>query len=151
MLPARLFALSLTVLLFAVSGCGSRQRTVTKAEYQAQLAASSQAIRAAGQELGKSRTVADLNGGVSAFQNALRAGEKRLNRLEPPADARAANKHLAHAFGDLADALESVKSADTMVKAQLALGRIGNSTAIKEGQAAIAELNRLGYSGAAAP
>jgi hypothetical protein len=151
MVPARLFTLSLTVFLLALAGCGSGHRTVTKAEYEVQLAASSQAIRVAGQELGKSRTVADLSGGVSGFQKALRDGQKRLNRLEPPANARTANNHLAHAFGDLADALETVKSADTMVKAQRDLGLIGSSTAIKEGQAAIAELKRLGYTGAAAP
>ena len=150
--PARLFALSLVALLVGLAGCGSSPKTVTKAQYQAQLAASSQAIRAAGQELGKSRTVADLNGGVSGFQNALRAGEKNLKGLQPPANARAANKRLAQAFGDLADALEPVKEARrvSIVKARQALGDLGKTDAIKEGREAIKELDRLGYSASGA-
>lgn len=45
---------------------------------------------------------------------------------------------------------ESVKAADTMLAARQILGRVGRSAAIKEGQAALRELNRLGYEGCAA-
>lgn len=150
MTGTRIFALTLAGLVLAVMGCGSSPRTVTKSQYEVQLAASGQAIKVAGQELGKSLAAADLDSGVSGLQKALRDSEKKLTGLVPPANARAANKHLAHALGDLADALESVKAADTMPKARLALGRVGRSAAIKEGQAALRELNRLGYEGGAA-
>jgi len=86
--PARLFALSLAALLVVVAGCGSSPKTVTKAQYQAQLAKSGQAITIAGQQLGKVITIADFNGAVSDLQKALRDGEKSLKGLQPPANTR---------------------------------------------------------------
>ncbi|HEX9597793.1 MAG TPA: hypothetical protein VF963_00290 [Gaiellaceae bacterium] len=146
--PARLLALSLVALLVVVAGCGSSPKTVTKAQYQAQLAKSGQAITIAGQQLGKVVTIADFNGAVSDLQKALRDGEKNLKGLQPPANTRTANKQLAQAFGDLADALEPVKEARrvSIVKAREVLGKLGKSAAIKNGQAAIIQLNNLGYS-----
>ena len=150
--PARLFALSLVALLVGLAGCGSSPKTVTKAQYQAQLSKSGRAITIAGQQLGKVITIAEFNGAVSDLQKALRDGEKNLKGLQPPANARAANKRLAQAFGDLADALEAVKEARrvSIVKARQALSELGKTDAIKEGRAAIAELDRLGYSASGA-
>jgi major membrane immunogen (membrane-anchored lipoprotein) len=144
---ARLFALSLVALLVVVAGCGSSPKTVTKGQYQAQLAKSGQAITIAGQQLGKVITIAEFNGAVSDLQKALRDGEKNLKGVQPPANARAANKRLAQAFGDLADALEAVKEARrvSIVKAREALAKLGGSAAIKDGRAAIRKLNQLGY------
>ena len=99
-------------------------------------------------------TIADVNGAVENLQKALRDAQKNLEGLQPPANARAVNKRLAKAFGDLADELEAVKEARrvSIVKAREALGNLGKLPAIKEGRAAIAELDRLGYAaGAAAP
>ena len=147
MIPARLFALSLAALLVALAGCGSSPKTVTKAQYQAQLTKSGQAITIAGQQLGKVITIAEFNGAVSDLQKALRDGEKNLKGLQPPANTQAPNKQLAQAFGDLADALEAVKEARrvSIVKARDALGKLGESAAIKNGRAAIQKLNQLGY------
>ena len=148
MTPARLFALSLAALLVALAGCGSGSpKTVTKAQYQAQLAKSGQAITIAGQQLGKVITIAEFNGAVSDLQKALRDGEKNLKDLQPPENSRAANKQLAEAFGDLADALEPVKEARrvSIVKARDVLGKLGESAAIRNGRAAIQKLNQLGY------
>lgn len=146
-LARRLFALSLAALLLVLAGCGSSPKTVTKAQYQAQLAKSGQAITIAGQQLGKVITIAEFNSAVSDLQKALRDGKKNLNGLQPPANARAANKQLAQAFGDLADALEAVKEARrvSIVKAREALAKLGGSAAIKNGRAAITQLNKLGY------
>jgi hypothetical protein len=145
--PARLFALSLVALLVVVAACGSSPKTVTKAQYQAQLAKSGRAVTIAGQQLGKVITIAEFNGAVTDLQKALRDGEKNLKGLQPPANARAANKRLAEAFGDLADALEAVKEARrvSIVKAREALAKLGGSAAIKNGRAAIEKLNQLGY------
>jgi hypothetical protein len=145
--PARLLALSLAALLLALTGCGSSPKTVTKAQYQAQLTKSGQAITIAGQQLGRLITIAEFNGAVSDLQKALRDGEKNLKDLQPPANTRAPNKQLAQAFGDLADALEAVKEARrvSIVKARDALGKLGGSAAIKNGRAAIQKLNQLGY------
>jgi hypothetical protein len=148
MIPARLLALCLAAVLIALAGCGgSSPKTVTKAQYQAQLMKSGEAITVAGQQLGKVITIAEFNGSVSDLQEALRDGEKNLTGLQPPANARAANKQLAQAFGDLADALEQVKEARraSIVKAREALGKLGESAAIKNGRAAIQKLNKLGY------
>jgi hypothetical protein len=145
--PARRFTLSLGALLVVVAGCGSSPKTVTKAQYQTQLAKSGQAITIAGQQLGKVITISEFNGAVTDLQKALRDGEKNLKGLQPPADARDANKRLAQAFGDLADALEAVKEARrvSIVKAREALAKLGGSAAIKDGRAAIRKLNQLGY------
>ena len=145
MIPTRTFVLWLAAVVFALAGCGGGSTTMTKAEYQSQLAKSGQAVTLAGQQLGKSVTVSDFDGAVAGLQTALRDSEKKLAGLEPPANARAANNDLALAFGDLADALESVKAADTLAKARQTLGRVGESAAIKNGQTAIGELSRLGY------
>jgi hypothetical protein len=135
-----------------LAGCGSSPKTVTKAQYQEQLSKSGQAVTIAGQQLGKVITIAEFNSAVTDLQKALRDGEKNLNGLQPPANARAANKRLARAFGDLADALEAVKEARrvSIVKARRALGELGKTDAIKEGRAAIKELDRLGYSASGA-
>jgi hypothetical protein len=150
--PARLFALSLVALLVVVAGCGSSPKTVTKAQYQAQLGKSGRAVTIAGQQVGKVITIAEFNGAVTDLQKALRDGEKNLKGLQPPANARAANKRLAQAFGDLADALEAVKEARrvSIVKARQALADLGKTDAIKEGRAAIEELDKLGYSASGA-
>ncbi|MDQ2967938.1 MAG: hypothetical protein M3R37_06425 [Actinomycetota bacterium] len=147
MMSARLFALSFAALLVALAGCGSSPKTVTKAEYQTHLQKTGRAVTLAGQQLGKVITISEFNGAVTDLQEALRDGEKELGGLQPPADARAANKRLAQAFGDLADALEPVKEARrvSIVKAREALGKLGETEAIKEGRAAIQALNRLGY------
>jgi hypothetical protein len=151
MIRARLFTLSLAVLLVALAGCGSSPKTVTKAQYQTELAKTGEAVTVAGQQVGKVITIAEFNGAVSDLQKALRDGEKTLNGLEPPANARAANKQLAQAFGDLADALERVKEARrvSIVKARQALADLGKTDAIKQGRAAIQELNKLGYAASA--
>jgi hypothetical protein len=150
--PARLFALALGALLVALAGCGSSPKAVTKAQYEAQLRKSGEAVTIAGQQLGKVITITDVNDAVANLQKALRDAQKNLEGLQPPANARAANKRLAHAFGGLADELEAVKDARrvSIVKAREALGNLGKSAAIKEGRAAIAELNRLGYAAEAA-
>jgi hypothetical protein len=147
MIPVRLFALSLAAVLVALAGCGSSPKTVTKAQYQAQLTKSGQAITIAGQQLGKVITIAEFNGAVSDLQKALRDGEKNLKGLQPPANTRAPNKQLAQAFGDLADALDAVKEARrvSIVKAREALAKLGGSAAIKNGRAAIQKLTQLGY------
>jgi hypothetical protein len=152
MIPVRLFAMSLAVLLLALAGCGSSPKSVTKEQYQTELAKAGQAVTLAGQQVGKVITIAEFNGAVSDLQKALRDGEKTLNGLEPPANARAANKKLAKAFGDLADALEKVKEARrvSIVKARQALGELGKTDAIKQGRAAIQELNKLGYAASSA-
>jgi hypothetical protein len=150
--PVRILALSLVASLVVLAGCGSSPQTVTKAQYQEQLSKSGQAVTIAGQQLGKVITIAEFNSAVTDLQKALRDGEKNLNGLQPPANARAANKRLAQAFGDLADALEPVKEArrGSIVKARQALGELGKTDAIKEGRAAIKELDRLGYSASGA-
>jgi hypothetical protein len=150
--PVRILALSLVASLVVLAGCGSSPKTVTKAQYQEQLSKSGQAVTIAGQQLGKVITIAEFNSAVTDLQKALRDGEKNLNGLQPPANARAANKRLARAFGDLADALEAVKEARrvSIVKARQALGELGKTDAIKEGRAAIKELDRLGYSASGA-
>ena len=109
---------------------------MTKAQYQTQLAKSGQAITIAGQQLGKVITIAEFNGAVSDLQKALRDGEKNLKGLQPPANARAANKRLAQAFGDLADALEAVKEARrvSIVKARQALAKLGGTDCDQERQ-----------------
>jgi hypothetical protein len=149
---ARLFALSLAALLLTLAGCGSNPKAVTKEQYQTQLAQAGQAVTVAGQQVGKVITIAGFNSAVTDLQKALRDGEKTLNGLEPPANARAANKKLANAFGDLADALENVKEARrvSIVKARQALAELGKTDAIKQGRAAIQELNNLGYAASGA-
>ena len=96
--PVRLFALSLAALLVALRGAAACPKAVTKAEYQAQLEKSGQAVTIAGQQLGKVITIAEFNGSVSDLQKALRDGEENLKGLLPPANARAANEQSGPGF-----------------------------------------------------
>ena len=111
MIPARLFALSLAALLLALAGCGSGPKTVTKAQYQGQLARPARRLRSP-----VSRSARDHDRGVQrcchrpAGKRSATA-RKPSTGVEPPENARAANKKLAKAFDDLADALEKVKEA----------------------------------------
>ena len=58
MTPVRAFSLCLVALLVVLAGCGSSPKTVTKAEYQAEIQTVGADLTAAGSQLGKSIDIA---------------------------------------------------------------------------------------------
>ena len=143
----RAFAVVLGLALLVASGCGSSPKTVTKAEYQATVQRLGTELTDAGSQVGKAIDISTFNQNVQNLQDQLRKAAHELDGLRPPENVRAANKLLAQGLKDFADVLEPVKAArrQSIVKAREALARVGISTAIKEGRAAVHQLRQHGY------
>lgn len=144
---ARAFAVVVGFALLVVAGCGSSARTVSKAEYQAELQKLGKDLTDAGSELGKAIDIATFNRNVDNLQDHLRDAAHELDGLRPPETVRAVNERFADSLHDFADELEPVKEArrQSIIKARDALARVARSSAVKEGRQAIRELRRKGY------
>ena len=149
--PAMNRALALIALLllaaFALTGCGSEPREVTKAQYQKELDRVGRAASDAGSALGQSIDIATFNGNVDKFQETLRDVSDDLEGLKPPANVQDTNERLADSLDEFADELEPVKEArrESIFKARDKLFEVARSGPVKDARAAIRELKRMGY------
>jgi len=143
----RAFVVLAAVVALVATGCGSKPKPVTKAQYEAQLQTLGQDLTRAGSRIGKRIDISGFNQDIANFQDHLRAAAKALHGVKPPATARAANKRLADSFDDLADDFEPVKEArrKSIVEAGKAADIVRKSAAIKAGRAAIRDLEASGY------
>ena len=107
----RAFVVLAAVVALVATGCGTKAKPVTKAQYEAQLQTLGQDLTRAGSRIGKRIDISGFNEDIANFQDHLRAAAKALHGVKPPATARAANKRLADSFDDLADDFEPVKEA----------------------------------------
>ena len=143
----RAFVVLAAVVALVATGCGTKAKPVTKAQYEAQLQTLGQDLTRAGSRIGKRIDISGFNQDIANFQDHLRAAAKALHGVKPPATARAANKRLADSFDDLADDFEPVKEArrKSIVEAGKAADIVRKSAAIKAGRAAIRDLEASGY------
>ena len=143
----RAFVVLAAVVALVATGCGTKAKPVTKAQYEAQLQTLGQDLTRAGSRIGKRIDISGFNEDIANFQDHLRAAAKALHGVKPPATARAANKRLADSFDDLADDFEPVKDArrKSIVEAGKAADIVRKSAAIKAGRAAIRDLEASGY------
>jgi enamine deaminase RidA (YjgF/YER057c/UK114 family) len=143
----RAVALLAAVLALVVTGCGSKPKPVTKAQYEAELQTLGQDLTRAGSSIGHHIDISGFNQDIANFQDHLRAAAKDLHGVKPPANAQAANKRLADSFDELADDFEPVKDArrKSIVEAGKAADIVRKSAAVKNGRAAIDELKAKGY------
>jgi hypothetical protein len=139
--------LLVVAILVVVAGCGSSPKTVTKAQYQAELQRLGQDLADAGSELGRSIDIATFNGNVDNLKDHLHKAADDLRDLKPPADAQSANKQLADALEGFAGELDSVKDArrESIVRARAALLRVSRSEPVRQARAATRELKVNGY------
>src|SRR5436190_4191195 len=143
---ASLLLAACTVAL-VVTGCGSKPKPVTKAQYEQQLQRLGDDLVNTGSQIGQHLDIASFNQDIANFQDHLRAASKELKGVQPPANAQEPNKHLADAFHDLADTLEPVKDArrKSLPEGGKAFAAARLSAAAREGRAAVRQLSRRGY------
>ena len=146
MIRASLLVAACTVALVA-TGCGSKPKPVTKAQYEQQLQRLGDDLVNAGSQIGRHLDIASFNEDISNFQDHLRDASKELKGVEPPPNAQEPNQHLADAFHDLADALEPVKDArrQSLREAGKAFAVARTSAPARQGRSAVRQLSRRGY------
>ena len=146
MIRASLLLAASAVALVA-TGCGSKPKPVTKAQYEQQLQRLGDDLVNAGSQIGQHLDIASFNQDISNFQDELRDASKELEGVEPPPNAREPNQRLADAFHDLADALDPVKDArrESLREAGKAFGVARSSAPAREGRSAVRQLRRRGY------
>jgi hypothetical protein len=135
------------LVALVASGCGSKPKPVTKAQYEQQLQTLGQDLVNAGSQIGQHVDISSFNDDISNFQDHLRDASKQLKGLKPPPDAQEPNQRLADAFHDLADALEPVKDArrTSLPEAGKAFAIARTSAPARQGRAAVRQLRRRGY------
>jgi hypothetical protein len=147
----------IAVIATSVSACGDDDSSDTKrlspAAYTAKLAALGKRedrVHADVEKAFKAKTVAEISTVIATFG----AAEKRLGddvfKIEPPADAEAANKQLADGAHQLADEISAtVDSLSNATTAKQALAQVdeqlGDAAGAKKLDAALAALKKLGY------
>jgi hypothetical protein len=135
------------VALLATTGCGSKPKPVTKAQYEQQLQRLGDDLVNAGSQIGQHLDIASFNQDIDNFQDHLRDASNELKGVKPPPNAQAPNERVADAFHDLADTLESVKDArrKSLREAGKAFAVARRSPPAREGRAAVRQLQRRGY------
>jgi enamine deaminase RidA (YjgF/YER057c/UK114 family) len=141
--------LLVTACAFALvaTGCGSKPKPVTKAQYEQQLQRLGTDLVDAGSQIGQHLDTASFNQDISNFQDHLKDASKELKGVKPPLDAQGPNERLADAFHDLADALDPVKDArrKSLPEAGKAFAVARDSAPAKQGRAAVKQLAKRGY------
>jgi hypothetical protein len=143
---ASLLLVACTAALVA-TGCGSKPKPVTKAQYEQQLQRLGDDLVSTGSQIGQHLDIASFNEDISNFQDHLRDASKELEGVEPPPNAQEPNEHLADAFHDLADALDAVKDArrESVRQAGKAFAVARTSAPARQGRSAVRQLRRRGY------
>jgi hypothetical protein len=144
-LRASLLVVCVTTLV--ATGCGSKPKPVTKAQYEQQVQRLGGELVDAGSQIGQHLDISSFNQDIQNFQDHLRDASKELKGVQPPADAQGPNERLADAFHDLADALEPVKDArrQSLREAGKAFAKARLSPPARQGRAAVRQLQRRGY------
>jgi hypothetical protein len=135
------------VVALVATGCGSKPKPVTKAQYEQQLQRLGDDLVNTGSQIGQHLDIASFNQDISNFQDHLKSASKELKGVKPPPNAQGPNERLANAFHDLADALEPVKDArrKSLREAGKAFAVARLSAPARQGRAAVRELRRRGY------
>jgi hypothetical protein len=135
------------VVAVVATGCGSKPKPVTKAQYEQHLQRLGDELVNSGSQIGQHLDISSFNEDISNFQDRLRSASKELNGLQPPRNARLPNKRLADAFHGLADELEPVKDArrKSLREAGKAFLVARGSAPARQGRAAVRQLKSRGY------
>lgn len=152
-LPALALSALLAALAVAVAGCGGGAR-LSKAEYEAEVAAIGRDLEARFGDLGSRLGASDLSSLAALLARlgeALDTAAGRLSQLKPPEEVQAAQDQLVQAARDLADRAREV--ADTLQEAPLSELvslqdelDLTRSDAFRRLEQALDELKAKGYS-----
>ena len=157
-MKAALISLALCSLAVGVAGCGGGggnggTSTVSKAEYQSELKKVSQeagaahgAVEAAAPQ---ARTIAQVQAVLRRYATAEDKLGSDISNLKVPSDARSANAELAQAQHDDASAIRTIlpklAKFKSVQQAIAYLQSVGNTKGGQEGNDALTQLKKLGY------
>ena len=149
---ASVLALGATVAGCGDNGGGDSQR-LSPAAYRAQLAALGERAgktQADVEKALKARSVSEVSTLIAAFGLAQQRLGDDVDKINPPADADAANTQLAdgaHQFAaEIRATVDALSQAKTPKQAVALLDqRLGNASGVKKFDAALSELHKLGY------
>jgi hypothetical protein len=139
----------LTVLLALVAtGCGSKPKPVTKAQYEQRLAQIGHDLYLAANALGSSTNTQIFNNNVDKLKKVVHDAAKDLNGVRPPGlAAQQQNARLVHAYRELEKQFDKVKDERRISypRAIAALQAVQKSPAAQQTIAAAQQLRKLGF------
>jgi hypothetical protein len=129
------------------SGCGSKPKQVTKAQYEQKIQQLGADLVRAGSQVGQHLDISSFNEDISNLQDQLRDASKQLKGVKPPPNAQGPNEQLASGLHDLADALDPVKDArrKSLPEGAKAFRTALVSPPARQGRQAVRQLTRRGY------
>jgi hypothetical protein len=131
-----------------VTGCGTSEKPVTKAQYEQRLAKIGQGLYQAANALTQSSNTQIFIDAVSHLEDVVADSANDLDGVRPPGEAaQRANDRLVHAYRDLKGEFEKVKDArrQSFRQAINALQRLQKSQPAQETLRAAQQLRKLGY------
>jgi hypothetical protein len=139
----------LTVLLALVAtGCGSKPKPVTKAQYEQRLQAIGRQLYLAANALGSSTNTQIFNNNIDKLKKVVHDAAKDLNGVRPPGlAAQRQNDRLVHAYRELEKQFDKVKDERRISypRAVAALQAVQKSPAAQETISAARQLRKLGF------
>ncbi len=139
-------ALPILAVAIVLAGCGGAGR-LSKSDYEQKLQTEGKTINESGRGIGQAKSKEAFVESVGKVQKALDNAADDLDGIKPPTDVEAANGKLVGALHGLSDDLDSVKDAASggLKKGQAATEKLSESTASKQAQDAVTEIERRGY------
>jgi acetyl esterase/lipase len=136
------------VLALVATGCGSKPKPVTKAQYEQRLAAIGHDLYLAANALGSTTNTQIFNNNVDKLKQVVHDAAKELNAVRPPGlAAQRQNARLVDAYRQLEKQFDGVKDARRISypRAVAALQAVQKSAGAHETVAAAQQLRKLGY------
>ena len=149
---------ALCVIAFAVAGCGGGSSSgssaqLSKAQYKAKLAAIAKQVDTAHNDLSKgahqAQTVSDVQSVLNKYAAAERTIGDQIEKLNPPANAKAPNTLLAKGWHDDSDEIKALvpklAKLKSAAEAFAFLQSLPHNKGGDEQDQAIQKLQKLGY------
>jgi len=136
------------VLALVATGCGSKPKPVTKAQYEQRLQAIGNNLFVAANALGAATNTQVFNDNIDKLKKVVHDAARELNGVRPPgAAAQRQNERLVHAYRQLEQEFDKVKDArrSSYPRAVAALQGVQKSAAAQETIAAAQQLRKLGF------
>ena len=144
----RALILLAVLLALVATGCGSKPKSVTKAQYEQRLAGIGHDLYVAANALGSSTNTQIFNNNVDKLKKVVHDAAKELNGVRPPGlAAQRQNARLVHAYKELEKQFDAVKDERRVSypRAVAALQRVQASPAAQATIAAAQQLRKLGF------
>jgi hypothetical protein len=144
----RLLVLLALLVTLVATGCGSKPKSLTKAQYEQRLAQIGHDLYLAANALGSTTNTQIFNNNVDKLKKVVHDAAKELNGVRPPGPAaRRQNARLVEAYRGLEKQFDKVKDERRVSyrRAVAALVAVQKSPSARETISAAEELRKLGY------